>query len=191
MGSRWLRWVTPNQLSLVRILAIPVLLWLIALGRPWAAYLALVLFVFACLTDYWDGNLARERNEVSRVGKLLDPIADKMLIAASLLILLAEGHAGLVPTVVIVLREFAISGLRQVAAAEGVVLAAVKGAKWKTLLQMIAVGMLLLHHGPLGLPMEAAGRVMLWVAALWTLVTGYWYFSDYFRTPGAEEERSV
>ncbi len=181
MASRWLRWITPNQLTIARILAIPVLLVLIDLDTPIVNYVALVLFTLACLTDYWDGNLARERNEVTQLGKMLDPIADKMLISATLMMLLAAGHAHVIPAIAIVLREFAVSGLRQVAAAEGIVIAAVPGAKLKTVLQMVAVGLLLLHHDPLELPLELAGQVALWVAMAWTLVTGFRYFTDYFR----------
>jgi cardiolipin synthase len=178
---RWLKWVTPNQLTFGRILAVPVLLGLIYWRSPWSNYVALALFFLACLTDYWDGNLARARDEVSQMGKMLDPIADKMLISASLIMLVALGIAGPVPTILILMREFAVSGLRQVAALEGVAIAAVRGAKWKTIFQMLATGALLLNHDPLGLPLVAFGQALLWFATLWTLVTGYSYFADYFR----------
>lgn len=183
-GYRWLRWTTPNQLTLARILAVPVLVALIYWHGPVTNVVAVVLFVLACLTDYWDGNLARVRQEVTEMGKLLDPIADKILIAASLVMLVSEGIADPVPTIVILLREFAVSGLRQVAAIEGVVIAAVRGAKAKTIMQMVATGFMLLNNDPFGLPFTAVGRSLLWISAVWTVWTGYWYFADYYRARG-------
>ncbi|MBI4083161.1 MAG: CDP-diacylglycerol--glycerol-3-phosphate 3-phosphatidyltransferase [Candidatus Lambdaproteobacteria bacterium] len=188
----WPKWITPNRLTIGRILAIPLLMVLIWWDGWPANTVAAVVFIFACLTDYWDGNLARARNEVSQLGKLLDPIADKMLISASLVMLVwivpAGGHAQgwviVVPTIVIILREFAVSGLRQVAAAEGVVIAAVTGAKVKTILQMVAVGMLIMHHDPFRLPFGALGELVLWVATGWTLWTGYGYFAEYYQAKG-------
>lgn len=181
MTSALFKWVTPNQLTAARILSIPLLLVLIYLNTPLANDVAVVVFILACLTDYWDGFLARQRNEVTQLGKLLDPIADKMLIMASLIMLVWMGIAGVVPTILITLREFAVAGLRSVAAAEGVVIDAARGAKWKTLLQMIATGLLMLHHNPLSLPMGLIGAWALWLAAAWTLWTGYEYFAEYFR----------
>jgi len=178
---RWLRWATPNQLTYARIGAVPLLMLLIWLDRPVANYIALAVFVLACLTDYWDGAVARTRKEVSQSGKLLDPLADKMLITASLVMLVARGSADAVPTVLILIREFAVSGLRQVAALEGVAVSASQAAKWKTVLQMFATGFLLLSHDPFGLPMALIGRGLLWAVAAWTLWTGYTYFTAYYR----------
>jgi CDP-diacylglycerol--glycerol-3-phosphate 3-phosphatidyltransferase len=181
MVETMFRRVTPNQLTLGRIGAIPVLLLLLWLERPVGNYVAVVLFTLACLTDYWDGVLARQRGEVTQLGKLLDPIADKMLILSSLILLVGMGIAGAFPTILIALRELAVGGLRSVAATEGVIIAAAPGAKWKTVLQMLATGLLMLHHDPLSLPMAALGQAVLWIAALWTLWTGFTYFADYFR----------
>jgi CDP-diacylglycerol--glycerol-3-phosphate 3-phosphatidyltransferase len=183
-GSRWLKWTTPNQLTFARILAVPVLVALIYWHGPVSNVIALAIFFVACLTDYWDGTLARERHEVTQMGKLLDPIADKILISASLVMLVSEGIADPVPTIVIILREFAVSGLRQVAAIEGVAIAAVRGAKAKTIMQMLATGTLLLNNDPFGLPLTAIGRSLLWISAVWTVWTGYTYFADYYREKG-------
>jgi len=179
---RWLRWVTPNQLTVARIAAVPLLMALIWLDRPLANYAALAVFVLACLTDYWDGDLARVRKEVTQLGKLLDPLADKMLITASLVMLVQRGSADAVPTILILLREFAVSGLRQVAALEGVAIAAVPSAKVKTIVQMVATGFLLLSNNPLGLPLGLLGRFVLWLAVAWTLWTGWAYFASYYRS---------
>jgi len=181
---RWLRWVTPNQLTLARMGAVPLLMLLIWLNRPLFNYVALAVFVLACLTDYWDGNLARVRKEITQLGKLLDPLADKMLISASLVMLVERGSAAAVPTVLILLREFAVSGLRQVAALEGIAISASRGAKAKTIIQMLATGFLLLSHNPLGLPLGGFGHVILWIAVVWTLWTGWTYFAEYYRSLG-------
>jgi CDP-diacylglycerol---glycerol-3-phosphate 3-phosphatidyltransferase len=191
MPYRLLKWVTPNQLTLGRILCAPVLMALVYLDRPATNWVALVLFVLAGLTDYVDGNLARHRGEVTQLGRMLDPIADKILVTASLVMLVSRGHAGAVPTILILMREFAISGLRQVAALDAVEIHVVRGAKWKTGLQMLATGMLLVNHDPLGLPIEAAGRIVLWAAALVTLWTGWDYFAAYFRASGKRPTERV
>ena len=181
MIQRLLFWVTPNQLTAGRILLIPVLIALLYLDRPITNVVAVVVFVLAALTDYFDGFLARERDEVSQLGKLLDPIADKMLITACLVMLVALRHAGAVPTIVILSREFAVAGLRQVASAEGVVIEVVRGAKWKTALQMVAISFLIVHEDVLSLPTGTIGAWLLWLAVVVTLWTGAGYFRAYYR----------
>ena len=181
MTNALFKWVTPNQLTLGRIAAIPGLLLLIYLDNPVAEFLAVGVFILACLTDYWDGYLARFRDQVSRFGRMMDPVADKMLISASLVMLVSMGRADAIPTILIILREFAISAMRQVAAADGVIVSAKASAKWKTVLQMIAVGLLLVSHEPFSIPFAQAGRIVLWVAAVWTLWTGFTYLRDHFK----------
>lgn len=181
MGYKWLHWVTPNQLTIGRMLTVPVLMVLLYLDAPVTNLIALVIFILAGVTDYVDGNLARFRDEVSDLGRLLDPIADKMVVTAALVMLVAAGHAGAVATTLILLREFAVSGLRQVAALDGIAIEAVRGAKWKTVLQMLATGMLMVSVNPLDIAVEPVGRVMLWIAVVATLWTGYGYFQAYFR----------
>ncbi len=181
MVNAMFKWVTPNQLTLTRILSVPVLLALLYVNNPVGNFAAFLVFFFACLTDYWDGVLARQRGEVTQMGKLLDPIADKVLIISSLIMLVWIGVAGVLPTILITAREFAVAGLRSVAATEGIVIAAAPGAKWKTVLQMVAVGLLMVHHSPFSVPVHVLGQAMLWIATAWTLWTGYAYFADYFK----------
>ncbi len=181
---RLLKWVTPNQLTLARILAAPVLMLFIHLGGPLFNWLGAALFLLAGLTDYVDGELARQRGEVTLLGRMLDPIADKILLAASLVMLVGAGHAHVVPTVVIIAREFAVSGMRQVAALDGTELHVTHGAKWKTALQMLATGGLLLNHDPFGIPFATLGQVLLWAAAVVTVWTGWGYFRAYFQISG-------
>lgn len=180
-GYQWLAWVTPNQLTIGRILAIPVVVYLIYLGGPVANTLAWLLFTIAGVTDYLDGDLARSRGEVTLLGRMLDPIADKMLISASLIMLVSIGHAEAVPTLLIIMREFAVSGLRQVAALDGIEIHVAAGGKLKTVLQMLATGGLMLNHDPFGLPMAFLGWAALWIAMAVTLWTGYAYFSEFFK----------
>ena len=174
----------PNLLTLSRIAAIPVLVVLVALGDPAADFAACVVFSVAAVTDYLDGKLARARSQHSDLGRMLDPIADKLLVGAALMMLVGEARLsrwGLYPAIVIMLREILVSGLREYLAGLRIGLPVTRLAKWKTGFQMGAIGTLLagdssahlLHLG--FLPVTAIGEVMLWVAAALTMLTGWDY----------------
>ncbi|MDH4122452.1 MAG: CDP-diacylglycerol--glycerol-3-phosphate 3-phosphatidyltransferase [Deltaproteobacteria bacterium] len=178
-------WVTPNQLTLLRILSIPLLLWMTALHDPVMGEWALLVFFLSSLTDFFDGWLARRWGVVSRLGKLLDPVADKMLILALLVMLVSQQRAEVIPVILIVMREFFVTGLRSVAAAEGVVISSEQGAKVKTVLQMIATGGFLIDHNPAGIPAAEIGRWGLYLATALTLWTGWTYFLKFIRYPKA------
>ena len=174
----------PNVLTLSRIAAIPLLVALVALHRPDADLAACVVFTAAAVTDYLDGHFARTRQQLSDFGRMLDPIADKLLVGASLMMLAGEGRLsaiGIFPAVVILLREILVSGLREYLAQLRVGLPVTKLAKWKTGCQMAALGTLLAgdtsaHALHLQfLPVSAIGEALLWIAALLTLVTGWDY----------------
>jgi cardiolipin synthase len=176
----------PNILTLSRIGAIPVLVLLVAIGADWADLLAALLFLAAAITDYLDGRLARERLQLSDFGRMLDPIADKLLIGATLMALVGFGHLpglGIYPAIVIMLREILVSGLREYLAEIRIGLPVTRLAKWKTGVQMMALGLLLLGSGGahligLGwLPMSWIGGTLLWLAAALTLVTGWDYLN--------------
>jgi len=176
----------PNILTMSRIAAIPLLVLLVAIGGPAADFLAWAVFAAAGITDYLDGRLARERLQFSDFGRMLDPIADKLLIAATLMALVGFGRlpaAGIYPAIVIMLREILVSGLREFLAEIRVGLPVTKLAKWKTGFQMVALGLLLLGAGGahligLGwLPMAWIGGTLLWIAAGLTLVTGWDYLT--------------
>jgi cardiolipin synthase (CMP-forming) len=176
----------PNILTLSRIGAIPLLVLLVAIGRPWADLLAALLFAAAAITDYFDGRLARERLQLSDLGRMLDPIADKLLIGATLMALVGFGHlpaGGIYPAIVIMLREILVSGLREYLAEIRIGLPVTRLAKWKTGVQMVALGALLLGQngahiiGLGGLPMAWIGGTLLWSAAVLTLVTGWDYLN--------------
>jgi cardiolipin synthase len=176
----------PNILTLSRIAAIPLLVLLVAIDAPMANFFAAALFAAAAITDYLDGRLAREMLQLSDFGRMLDPIADKLLIGATLMALVGFGHLpgwGIYPAIVIMLREILVSGLREYLAEIRVGLPVTRLAKWKTGVQMVALGLLLLGGAGarvigLGwLPMAWIGGTLLWLAAALTLITGWDYLN--------------
>ncbi len=174
----------PNVLTLSRIAAIPLMVVLAALRLPWADMAACVVFSAAAITDYFDGKLARDRRQTSDLGRMLDPIADKLLVGAALMMLAGTDRlhwGGLYPATVILLREILVSGLREYLAGIRIGLPVTQLAKWKTGFQMGALGTLLAGGdgaATIGLgflPVDAIGEAMLWVAAILTLLTGWDY----------------
>ena len=171
----------PNLLTLSRILAIPALVGAFFLQPPLANWVVLTLFVAAALTDWLDGYMARIRDEVSGLGRFLDPVADKLLVAATLLMLVYVGQISgvtILPALVILCREITVSALREFLAEISVSVPVSKLAKWKTAVQMVAIGFLIVGDaGWQAAAIKEIGIVGLWVAALLTLYTGY----DYLR----------
>lgn len=174
----------PNLLTISRIAAIPVMVAFAAIATPWSDMAACIVFAMAGITDYFDGKIARDRGVTSSFGRMLDPIADKLLVGAALMMLVGLdriSHAALYPAIVIMLREIAVSGLREYLAELRVGLPVTKLAKWKTGFQMGAVGTLLAGDtgaGMIGLgflPISLIGEAGLWVAAALTLATGWDY----------------
>ena len=176
----------PNLLTLSRITTIPALVALVALRHPWGDVFACIVFSAAAVTDYFDGKIARERRTVSGFGRMLDPIADKLLVGAALMLLAGMGRlsdAALFPAIVVLLREILVSGLREYLAGIRVGLPVTWLAKWKTGFQMGALGTLLAGDTAaaalrLGfLPVSIVGEAMLWAAAALTLITGWDYLT--------------
>ena len=174
-----------NILTLFRILVIPIIVLLIYLKDPFYGWLAFILFCVAGITDYFDGYLARIRNEISNLGTFLDPIADKLLVASVILILTSKEVIAdweTIPALIILLREIAVSGLREFLAGIKISVPVSKIAKFKTSLQLIALGILILSESGITiLPIIFFGKIALWVAALLTLYTGYDYLKSGFR----------
>lgn len=176
----------PNLLTYARIIAVPIIVLCFFIeGRlassDFARWTALILFAVASITDYLDGYLARIWNQTSNIGRMLDPIADKLLVASVLLLMAADGTiAGwsIWAAITILCREILVSGLREYLAALKVAVPVTRIAKWKTTIQMVAIAFLL--AGPAGdkiLPYTTElGIGLLWVAALLTMYTGYDYF---------------
>ncbi|WP_137127482.1 CDP-diacylglycerol--glycerol-3-phosphate 3-phosphatidyltransferase [Roseomonas sp. HF4] len=186
----------PNLLTLSRIAAIPVLVTFAAIGAPWSNMVACAVFSVAAVTDYFDGKIARDRGVTSSFGRMLDPIADKLLVGAALMLLVGLerlSHAALYPAIVIMLREIMVSGLREYLAELRVGLPVTRLAKWKTGFQMGALGTLLAGDSGAGLiglsalPVSLIGEAGLWVAAALTLATGWDYLRAGLRHAGEQD----
>ncbi|MBP5856663.1 CDP-diacylglycerol--glycerol-3-phosphate 3-phosphatidyltransferase [Marivibrio halodurans] len=172
----------PNLLTLFRIAVIvPIVALFFFFEADWARWTAFGLYALACITDFFDGYVARQMNLVSPLGRFLDPIADKLLIAAIILLLVAVGGlsgAIVVPGLIILLREITVSGLREFLAGVRVGVPVSNLAKWKTTIQMLAFGFLLVGPAsPAIIPSQLIGEVLVWLAAALTLVTAV----DYLR----------
>jgi cardiolipin synthase (CMP-forming) len=191
----------PNLLTLSRVGVIPVIVALFYVPGDWAQYTACVLFSIAGFTDVLDGHLARTRAQVSAFGRILDPIADKLLVTSVIGMLLAFGRIdglAVLAAVVILCRELLVSGLREVLADIRLKVPVSKLAKWKTAIQMVALGFLIVGDSGWSLvPVKLIGEVLLWIAAVLTLITGWAYFRVAFgavlsaRTPRARREAKV
>jgi len=170
----------PMVLTLSRIAAIPALTVLFFIEGDWLRYIACALYTTAAVTDYLDGYLARAWKQQSKLGRIFDPIADKLLVAATILLLVATDRiAGLlvIPALVILCREVLVSGLREFLAEIRIGLPVSGLAKWKTGIQMTALGFLIVGDAEptLFLPVKLIGDVGLWAAAVLTLITGWDY----------------
>jgi len=174
----------PNLISIFRILLVPVLVLILRSPGRTAAVLAALTFFLACWSDFFDGYLARRHGITSTLGKLLDPLADKLIVMAALVMLCAMVRAPRVPAWVVVLiigRELAVTGLRAMATSAGIVLAAEELGKYKTIFQMLALHGLLLHYSFLGVDFHAAGMYFLWPSLVLSLWSGIDYHVRVFR----------
>ncbi|MGJ9458927.1 CDP-diacylglycerol--glycerol-3-phosphate 3-phosphatidyltransferase [Oceanobacillus sp. CF4.6] len=178
----------PNKLTLSRIFMIPVFIVLLSVPFEWgswdigstqlpvAHFIAAIIFIIAAATDWVDGYYARKYNLVTNLGKFMDPLADKLLVSAALILLIEMGLAPAWVVIIIISREFAVTGLRLVAAGEGIVLAAGQMGKLKTATQMVAIAVLLLHNFPFSFIDFPFGTIMLYIALFFTVVSGVDYF---------------
>ena len=168
-----------NILTIIRIVIIPIIVLCIYLTNPYFGWIAFILFCLAGITDYFDGYLARIRDEVTNFGTFLDPIADKLLVAAVLLILTSKGVIAdwdTIPALIILLREITVSGLREYLAGIKISVPVSRIAKLKTLLQLCALALLILSEAIYNAYMIVYfGKVFLWIAGLLTLYTAYDY----------------
>lgn len=178
----------PNLLTISRIAVIPLVFMSVYFDCCFYTYFAGILFIAASITDYYDGKLARARGEVSAFGRLLDPIADKLVVAAALVVILAKHMVEpitFIPVFVILCRELLVSGLREFLREVNVGLPVTRLAKWKTGFQMTALAMIFfkgwLFWGTLG-------EILLWVAGVLTFITGYQYFEKTLEYIRAENQ---
>ncbi|MFO0773308.1 MAG: CDP-diacylglycerol--glycerol-3-phosphate 3-phosphatidyltransferase [Nitrospiraceae bacterium] len=173
----------PNLLTIGRILLIPVFVILFAEPTPDRSLAAACVFVVAAVTDLLDGYLARRRGQVTTLGKLLDPIADKLLVLSGLILLVQFERVPAVIAILIIAREVAVTGVRAVAASQGIVLAAETLGKYKMVLQVIAIVMLILDNEFLSIPggLHQVGTVVLYASLTLALVSGGNYLASFWR----------
>jgi CDP-diacylglycerol--glycerol-3-phosphate 3-phosphatidyltransferase len=175
----------PNLLTFARILLIPVFILLFSVPTPDRAIGAAVVFIIAAVTDLLDGYLARRRSQVTRLGRLLDPVADKLLVVSGLVLLVQFQRVAAVVAILIIAREVAVTGVRAIAASEGLVMSAETTGKYKMVAQVIAIVMLILDHaldpflGDLQVPV--IGTLLLYVALALGLYSGGRYLMTFWR----------
>lgn len=165
-----------NRITLVRISMIPLFLGVLLLNIPYSKTIAAVVFAVAAGTDGIDGYIARARKEVTNLGKFLDPLADKLLITSALIYLVEINQISSWIAIIIVAREFAVTGLRTIAVGRGIVIAASSWGKVKTVSQVIAVVVLLLHDFFAPITGFPVGQVAIYVALILTVISGIDYF---------------
>ncbi|MCM1381141.1 MAG: CDP-diacylglycerol--glycerol-3-phosphate 3-phosphatidyltransferase [Muribaculaceae bacterium] len=177
----------PNKLTLLRVILVPFFVFFMLTDIvPYSPVITLVIFILASVTDALDGHIARSRNLVTTFGKFLDPLADKVLVISALICLNSVGVIGAVPVIIIVAREFMVSGLRLVTANEGVVVAAGIWGKLKTAFTMVAevAIMLGLCFGFEGRAAEVADivyQILIWIATVLTVISGGVYLKGYWK----------
>lgn len=178
-------WNVPNLLTFGRILLIPLFVWLTYDADPMASFLAAVVFTIAAVTDVVDGWLARRMNLITVIGKFMDPLADKLIVMAALVMMVRLGRIAAWVVIVLLAREFIVSGLRTIAASEGMVIAAGQEGKWKTSLQLTGIISLCVHYKhPLYLiwntylvDYNLIGKTLIYFSTLMSL----WSAAVYFR----------
>lgn len=186
----------PNILTLFRIFLIPVVAVFIFYGDPLSAVIAVVLFGVASITDWLDGYIARRQNLVSMTGKFLDPLADKLLVMTALVMLIPLGRLPAWIVIIIVAREISVTGLRAMAASEGMVIAAGSGGKLKTAFQMTGLVGLIVHYTyeinyfglfTVEINFHRFGFWLLAISVFFSLWSGWIYFRNFLRAIGDQE----
>ncbi len=172
-----------NLLTVSRILLIPVFVMLFLSPTPERSLAAALVFVVAAVTDLLDGYVARRRGQITKLGKLLDPIADKLLVLSGLILLVQFDRIPALIAIVIIAREVAVTGVRAIAASEGIVLAAETIGKWKMAMQVVAIVLLILEGSfrVLAQPLHLLGIGLLYIALVLALVSGGQYLANFWR----------
>jgi len=187
MASNLRREVTnlPNLVTMGRVVVIPFVLYFMDNYNPLRSFIASLLYLVAAAGDFLDGYLARSRGQVSMLGKFLDPLADKLIVNAVLVYMVALGRVGPLIVVILIGRDLAVNGLRSIASAQGLVIAASDGGKIKTALQLVAIMLLLIHfeYEALGVgipvPYHSAGTKLLWLSTVVSLYSGAQYMRHF------------
>lgn len=177
-----------NKITLARIAMVPVFIVLLYFDRYWTNIVATVIYTFTALTDLVDGHLARKHNMVTDLGKILDPVADKILVTAALVMLVEMGRLGAVVVIILIGRDLMIGALRNVAASKGTVIAAGRGGKIKTVFQMIGVGCIIWKNELYGMNILLIGQIIVYASVVLSLHSGWVYYRNYAETALIEEQ---
>lgn len=165
-----------NKLTIVRILLVPIFIFFIIFDIPFGEYIAAAIFVIAALTDSLDGYIARKKNQITKFGKFMDPLADKLLVSSALILLVEMDKLPAWVVIIIIAREFAVTGLRLLAASEGITIAANWWGKIKTITQIFAIISLLINNFPFNRINFAFDKLLIAMAVFFTIVSGIDYF---------------
>jgi CDP-diacylglycerol--glycerol-3-phosphate 3-phosphatidyltransferase len=171
----------PNVITLFRIACAPLLILIMALDGPWAGVWAAAVFILASLSDYFDGKLARQWGVTSHFGKLMDPVADKVLVTSTLIMLIPTGRLDVYMVMILISRDTIVDGIRSAAAADRIIIPAGAVGKWKTAIQMIAIPAVLIHETYFGIPLSRIGYGILWISVALSVISGMGYVVDYFK----------
>lgn len=171
----------PNSISIARMGVIPILFALLSSPGPEMSLLIAILFIAAALTDLLDGYVARRYQIITTMGKFLDPIADKLIVNTAMILMIPIGRIPAWIVAVIIIRDFAVDGIRNIASSEGVIIAASPLGKRKTLCQIFAVSALMIHYPFIGADAHTVGMVILYIALLLTVTSGIDYFVKFYR----------
>ncbi|MDE7168971.1 MAG: CDP-diacylglycerol--glycerol-3-phosphate 3-phosphatidyltransferase [Mucispirillum sp.] len=169
-----------NQVTIARIAAIPLFLAALYINSGWSNAAATIIFTIAGLSDFLDGYIARKYNMITDLGKILDPIADKILVAAAMIALVEIGRLDGWIAILMLARDFTVGALRDLSASKGVIIAAGIWGKLKTAFQMVSLGMIAFYDVWLGINWYIVGTVGIYAALFLSLYSGYVYFRDYF-----------
>ncbi len=170
-----------NKLTLLRVVLVPVFIAFMTIDALWAKIVGLVVFIVASLTDMLDGQIARKRNMITTFGKFADPLADKMLTTAAFLVFMQQGTIGAWPVFIILVREFAVSGIRLAAAADGEVIAASFWGKFKTVTQMLSIIVGIIMMCIPVIPKDITTlttQILVWICVLFTVISGVEYVKN-------------
>ena len=179
-----------NQLTIVRIVASPLYLLVLYINKDWSNVAATIIFILAGVSDFLDGYIARKYNMITDLGKILDPIADKILVAAALIALIDLDRLYWWIAVIMLARDFTMEALRNLAASKGIIIAAGIWGKLKTTFQMVAIGMISFKNVWLGINWYILGQVLMYIALVLSIYSAFVYFRDYFKNHELEENNT-
>jgi CDP-diacylglycerol--glycerol-3-phosphate 3-phosphatidyltransferase len=192
-------WNLPNGITLARIAGIPLVLWFTYNESRFNSFIAALLYVVISVTDFLDGWIARRRNLITVIGKFLDPLADKLIVMSALIMLVHLGRVEAWVVIVIMGREFIVSGLRTIAMSEGIVISAGQEGKYKTALQLVGIIFLLAHYTyPIDLLVRTvdvdfnrAGTLCVYVSLAFSVVSAWKYFASFVEVVYVKERRAA